>query len=78
VTDLPASEARVPDVARRDELTVAVMEASRAYRKSHSSATCLCRRGCGGVPTGLLGRSRGRGSLSRPPRNQLAGVLTLC
>jgi hypothetical protein len=28
VTDLPASEARVPDVARRDELTVAVMEAS--------------------------------------------------
>ena len=36
MTDLPASEAPAPDVAWRDELTVAVQEASRAYRESHS------------------------------------------
>jgi hypothetical protein len=36
VTNHPVSEAAAPDVTRRDELTVAVQEASRAYRESHS------------------------------------------
>jgi hypothetical protein len=41
VTDLPVSEAAAPDVARRDELNAAVMEAIRAYRESHSFAAPL-------------------------------------
>ena len=41
MTDLPVSEAPDPDVARRDELNAAVMEASRAYRESHSFAAPL-------------------------------------
>ena len=41
MTDLPVSEARAPDVARRDESTAAMMESSRAYRESHSFAAPL-------------------------------------
>jgi hypothetical protein len=36
VTDLPASGIRAPAVARRDELPIAVMEASRAYGEARA------------------------------------------
>jgi hypothetical protein len=36
VTDVPASEVAAPDVARRDELTVAVQAAADAYREARA------------------------------------------
>ena len=41
MTDLPVSGIPDPEVARRDKLNAAVMEASRAYRESHSFAAPL-------------------------------------
>jgi hypothetical protein len=59
VTDLPASEIRALDVARRDDLNAAMMEAIRAYRESHSFRSPLF------APSGLR-RSTYRPSESEP------------